>query len=61
MAYNIDTGDTIIIGTNLSASPVDGQNAAVVVGKSIIGTLYGASAVPGDPAAAPTPTSGAPK
>ncbi|WP_207835986.1 serine hydrolase domain-containing protein [Williamsia soli] len=61
MAYNIDTGDTIIIGTNLSASPVDGENAAVVVAKSIIGTLYGKSAVPGDPAAAPTQTSGVPK
>ncbi|AYJ48850.1 serine hydrolase domain-containing protein [Rhodococcus sp. P1Y] len=62
MAYNLDTGDTIIVGTNLSASPVDGQNAAVVIAKSIIGTLYGSSDVPGGSAAtAPTSTSEAPK
>ncbi|MFB2598979.1 serine hydrolase domain-containing protein [Herbiconiux sp. P17] len=61
MAYDLDTGDTIIVGVNLSASPVDGENAAVVVAKSIIATLYGASAVPGDPAGDPssTPTPGA--
>lgn len=51
MAYNLDTDDTIIVGVNLSASPVDGQNAAVVVAKAIMATLYGASSVPGDPAA----------
>lgn len=40
MVYTIDTGDTIIICCNLSASPVDGQNASVL---------------PPDPAASPTP------
>jgi D-alanyl-D-alanine carboxypeptidase len=58
MVYDLKTDDTIIIGCNLSASPVDGENAAVVLAKSVIGTLYGASAVPGDPAApsaSPTP------
>lgn len=57
MVYNIDTGDTIIIGCNLSATPVDGENAAVVVAKSVIATLYGAADVPGDPAAPSTPAS----
>ena len=56
MAYNIDTGDTIIVALNLSASPVDGQNAAVVVGKSIIGTLYGAAELPSS--SGPNPTAG---
>ncbi|WP_092556059.1 serine hydrolase domain-containing protein [Herbiconiux ginsengi] len=51
MVYNVNTGDTLIIGCNLSASPVDGENAAVVVAKSVIATLYGAGDVPGDPAA----------
>lgn len=57
MVYNVDTGDTIIIGCNLSASPVDGQNAAVVLAKAVMGTLYGASVLPPDPAGAPTPAS----
>ncbi|KDA04925.1 D-Ala-D-Ala carboxypeptidase [Microbacterium sp. CH12i] len=56
MVYNVDTGDTIIIGCNLSASPVDGQNAAVVLAKSVMGAMYGASVLPPDPAASPTPT-----
>ena len=54
MVYNIDTGDTIIVGANLSASPVDGETAAVVVAKTIIAALYGAADVPtGNPAAPP--------
>ena len=60
MAYNITTGDTIIVGCNLSASPVDGVNAAVVLAKSVIGSLYGKSVLPpdpADPAASPTPAS----
>ncbi|PYE20858.1 D-alanyl-D-alanine carboxypeptidase [Williamsia limnetica] len=62
MAYNLNTGDTIIVGTNLSASPVDGENAAVVVAKSIISTLYGPTNVPGDPApTTSTATSEAPR
>lgn len=56
MVHNIDTGDTIIIGCNLSASPVDGQNAAVVLAKSVMSTLYGASVLPPDPAGSPTST-----
>ncbi|MEZ5185506.1 MAG: serine hydrolase domain-containing protein [Candidatus Nanopelagicales bacterium] len=51
MAYDPVAGNTIIIGLNLSASPVNGENAAVVIGKVVISELYGASAVPGgDPA-----------
>ncbi|MGH7919050.1 MAG: serine hydrolase domain-containing protein [Candidatus Dormibacteraceae bacterium] len=41
MAYDNEQGITIIIGTNLSASPVDGENAAVVLAKKIIGILHG--------------------
>ncbi|RFA11124.1 D-alanyl-D-alanine carboxypeptidase [Subtercola boreus] len=48
MAYDVTTGDTIIIGCNLSASPVTGENAAVVVAKSVIAELYGSSVVPPD-------------
>jgi D-alanyl-D-alanine carboxypeptidase len=55
MVYDIRTHDTIIIATNLAASPVSGENAAVVVAKTIIGTLYGRSVVPKqNPAAAAT-------
>ncbi len=46
MVYNLRTHDTIIIMTNLAASPVDGENAAVVVAKTVIGTLYGSSDLP---------------
>ncbi|MBS1844461.1 MAG: beta-lactamase family protein [Actinobacteria bacterium] len=53
MAYDINTGDTIILSANLSASPVTGENAAVELAKVIIATLYGSSDVPGgNPAAA---------
>jgi D-alanyl-D-alanine carboxypeptidase len=54
MAYNRNTHDTIIIAANLSASPVNGENAAVVLAKTIIGTLYGAGDVPVDPPASAT-------
>lgn len=55
MVYNANTQDTIIVAANLSASPVDGETAAVVVAKTIIATLYGAAAVPSsNPAAPPT-------
>ncbi|QEW01494.1 beta-lactamase family protein [Microbacterium caowuchunii] len=59
MVHNAQTGDTIIIACNLSASPVDGENAAVVLGKLLIGALYGAADLP-DPAApaATTPAAG---
>jgi D-alanyl-D-alanine carboxypeptidase len=46
MVYNAKTDDTIIVGANLAASPVNGENAAVLVAKSIIGTLYGPSVLP---------------
>ena len=49
MAYDINTGTTIILAANLSASPVTGENAAVELAKVIIGTLYGGGALP-DPA-----------
>lgn len=39
MAYNIKTGDTIIVSCNLAASPVKGDNAAVVVAKTILAAL----------------------
>lgn len=61
MARDAEAGNTIIIFANLSATPVDGENAAVVLGKAVIGALYGPSAVPGgDPAgtsASATPSS----
>jgi D-alanyl-D-alanine carboxypeptidase len=61
MVYNIKTGDTIIIYTNLSASPVDGTNAAVVLGKIVITTLYGSAGVPtANPPAPNTTTSPSP-
>lgn len=43
MAYDLKNHNTIIIGTNLSASPITGENAAVEVAKAIIGTLYNES------------------
>ena len=55
MVRDAGKGNTIIIGTNLSASPVGGENAAVVLGKAVIAAMYGSSAVPGgDPAGAPS-------
>jgi D-alanyl-D-alanine carboxypeptidase len=41
MAYDLKTHDTIVIGANLAASAVTGENAAVEVAKQIIGTLFG--------------------
>jgi D-alanyl-D-alanine carboxypeptidase len=46
MVYDIKTGDTVIISANLSASPVTGENAAVELGKVVLGTLYGNAIVP---------------
>jgi len=51
MSYDTKTHDTIIVGTNLSATPVTGETAAVTVAKLIIGTLSGSS-LGGNPAAA---------
>ncbi|MEP7160432.1 MAG: serine hydrolase domain-containing protein [Dermatophilaceae bacterium] len=56
MVYNTTTDDTIIIGTNLAASPVDGQGAAVVVAKTIIATMYGSAETPQGKPAAPNTT-----
>ena len=53
MAYDLKTGDTVIIAANLSASPVTGENAAVELGKVVLGTLYGNAIVPKGDAAAP--------
>jgi D-alanyl-D-alanine carboxypeptidase len=51
MVYDPEADTTIILATNLSASPVDGENAAVVLGKAVMAQLYGQSAVAGaDPA-----------
>jgi D-alanyl-D-alanine carboxypeptidase len=41
MVYDDKQDIAIVVGTNLSASPVDGENAAVVVGKAIIATIHG--------------------
>jgi D-alanyl-D-alanine carboxypeptidase len=57
MAYDINTGDTIILSANLSASPVTGENAAVELAKVIIATLYGSGDVPGGNPAGPPPAS----
>jgi D-alanyl-D-alanine carboxypeptidase len=53
MVYDVKTGDTVIISANLSASPVTGENAAVELGKVVLGTLYGNAIVPKGDAAAP--------
>ena len=51
MVYDPKTDEHHHHRTNLSASPVDGDNAAVVLAKAVIATLYGSSVVPGgDPA-----------
>ncbi len=52
MVYDPTQDLTIIIGVNLSASPVDGDNAAVVLAKVAIARLYGIPVPGGDPAAA---------
>jgi D-alanyl-D-alanine carboxypeptidase len=39
MSYDVNNGDTIIVATNLSASAVTGENAAVEVAKAIIGSF----------------------
>lgn len=46
VAYDLKTHDTIIISTNLAASPASGENAAVVIGKTILATLYGKAVLP---------------
>jgi D-alanyl-D-alanine carboxypeptidase len=59
MVYNAKTHDTIIVASNLAASPVSGETAAVLVAKTILGTLYGASVVPKrNPTAVPPTTTG---
>lgn len=46
MVHDPVNQNTVIIGCNLSASPLDGVNAATVLGKPVIAALYGAAAVP---------------
>jgi D-alanyl-D-alanine carboxypeptidase len=40
MAYDLKAHITIIIGTNLAASPVDGANAATLIYKTVAAGLY---------------------
>jgi len=59
MVHDPKAENTIIIGCNLAASPVQGDNAATVLAKPVIATLYGAADVPsGDPAGGSTTTTG---
>lgn len=52
MAYDPKTQTTLIIGTNLSAEPTHGANAATELAKVAMGVLYGSAVTPpGDPAA----------
>jgi D-alanyl-D-alanine carboxypeptidase len=44
IAYDLERDITIVVATNLSASPVDGANAAIVLMKHIVGKLYGSPA-----------------
>ncbi len=50
MAYDLDADITIVIGTNLAASPVDGENAAIVIYKAVAAALYDAPPAGGEPA-----------
>ncbi len=52
MVYDPIKDIAIIIGTNLYLSPVDSDNAAVKMGRLVIGSLYGIPVPGGDPAAA---------
>ena len=49
IAYDIDADITIVIATNLAASPVDGENAAVVIYKTIAAALYDSPFPNGEP------------
>jgi D-alanyl-D-alanine carboxypeptidase len=49
IAYDIDADITIVIATNLAASPVDGENAAVVIYKSVAAALYDSPFPNGEP------------
>lgn len=40
MAYDVNAHITIVIGTNLAASPVDGENAATLIYKTVAAALY---------------------
>lgn len=53
MSYDTESDSTIVVATNLSASPVSGENAAVILAKATLAQLYGL-APPPDPAAAPS-------
>jgi D-alanyl-D-alanine carboxypeptidase len=49
LAYDIDADITIVVATNLAASPVDGENAAVVLYKAIAAALYDSPFPNGEP------------
>jgi D-alanyl-D-alanine carboxypeptidase len=51
MAYDLDADITIVVGANLSATPVDGENAAIVIYKAIAAALYDAPFPGGEPSA----------
>ena len=40
IAYDPQRDITIVVATNLSASPVNGANAAIVLTKAAVGALY---------------------
>lgn len=44
MGYDAESDITIIIGVNLSASPVNGENASVVLAKAVMAEVYGSTA-----------------
>jgi D-alanyl-D-alanine carboxypeptidase len=52
MGYDPQLENTIIVATNLAATP-EGEGSALVLAKGIIATLYGASSVPDDSPAGP--------
>lgn len=54
MSYNPESDSTIVIGTNLSASPVNGENAAVILAKAVLADLYGITPPPDPAGASPT-------
>jgi D-alanyl-D-alanine carboxypeptidase len=44
IAYDLERDITIVVATNMSASPVDGSNAAVDIVKAAVAELYGSPA-----------------
>lgn len=46
MSYDPTTESTVVVATNLSASPVSGENAAVVLAKETLANVYGITPPP---------------